>query len=592
MIIFRSIKLVNFMSYGAVPTLIQLDQPGTTLLLGEDLDNTASGAGSNGCGKTSILNAIVYALYDKPLDSDIKTKDDLVNHVNKKGMEVTIEFVKNGVNYVIERCRKMKVGATGNYTTLYENGKDITLDSSDHTNEYIEKKILNIPYDLFVRIVAFSAQQTPFLKLPVRHPTSSNQTDIIEELFDLKTLSQKAEALKDEIKDTEGSLKTNLEKIENLKGEQERHTKQLESAKKRIVAWEQNRVQEIEDVTHRIQKLENINIEEQRNFFDRLTIVNTSLRDTNDLITQKQTEFETLGSRLDHLNHELTHLYKGKCPRCHQSFQESQTNLADIDREIADNKSRMTPINKELETLNTTSKELTIEKTQLQKKLQVKKLEELLEIKNKVDQFSIKMQELTGAENPHTDTLQELEAIQLETIDMTKINELKNLLDHQTFLLKLLTKKDSFVRKALLNKNIPFLNTRLQKYLKDLDLPHQVEFTHEMTASISKFGYPMSFGNLSNGQKARVNIALSFAFRDVLQSMHDTVNICMLDEVLDVGLDGVGVQAAARMLKKKARDEKLALYIISHKDEIDNAFDKKLIVQMEGGFSSIRYEDG
>jgi len=132
----------------------------------------------------------------------------------------------------------------------------------------------------------------------------------------------------------------------------------------------------------------------------------------------------------------------------------------------------------------------------------------------------------------------------------------------------------------------------LQKYLSDLDLPHQVEFTHEMTASISRFGHPMDFGNLSNGQRARVNLALSFAFRDVLQSMHEFVNICMLDEVLDVGLDAVGVQAAARMLKRKARDEKLALYIISHRDEIDSAFDRKMIVQMEGGFSSIRYEDG
>lgn len=592
MIRFKSIKMINFMSYGAIPTIIKLDQPGTILLLGEDLDNTASGVGSNGVGKTSILNAIVYALYDKPLDSDIKTKDDLVNHVNKKGMEVTIDFEKNGINYIIERCRKMKVGATGNYTTLYENGKDITLDSSDNTNEYIENKILNIPYDLFVRMVAFPAQQVPFLKLPVRHPTASNQTDIIEELFDLKTLSQKAEALKKEITNTEGSLKINLEKIETLKGEQERHTKQLESAKKRVITWETSTNLEAEDTTHRIEKLKNINVEEQRAFIDRFTIVATTVRDNMEVISKKQNQFEFLGNKLDRLNHELTHLYKGKCPRCNQLFQESQGNMADIDRELAEGKEQMGILKHELNELATILKDLTAEKTDLSTKLQVRKLEELLEIKNNVDQLNNKWNDLRTKPNPYLEALEELEAIELEVVDMTKINELKSLLDHQTFLLKLLTKKDSFVRKALLNKNIPFLNTRLQKYLKDLDLPHQVEFTHEMTASISKFGYPMSFGNLSNGQKARVNIALSFAFRDVLQSMHDTVNICMLDEVLDVGLDAVGVQAAARMLKRKARDEKLSLYIISHKDEIDNAFDRKLIVQLEGGFSSIRYEDG
>lgn len=120
-----------------------------------------------------------------------------------------------------------------------------------------------------------------------------------------------------------------------------------------------------------------------------------------------------------------------------------------------------------------------------------------------------------------------------------------------------------------------------------LGLSHQVEFTHEMTASISQFGRAMDFGNLSNGQRARVNIALSFAFRDVLQQLHERINICMLDEVLDVGLDGPGVTAAARMLKRKARDENLSLYIISHRDEIDSAFDRIMTVQLSEGFSTI-----
>jgi DNA repair exonuclease SbcCD ATPase subunit len=158
------------------------------------------------------------------------------------------------------------------------------------------------------------------------------------------------------------------------------------------------------------------------------------------------------------------------------------------------------------------------------------------------------------------------------------------------FLLKLLTRKDSFVRRVLLNKTLPFLNQRLQDYLTALGLPHQVQFTHEMTASITEFGRLMDFGNLSNGQRARVNLALSFAFRDVLQSMHQRINICLLDEVLDVGLDSVGVTAAARMIKHKARDEGLSLYIISHRDEIDSAFDRVLTVQKSDGFSRI-YEN-
>ncbi len=97
----------------------------------------------------------------------------------------------------------------------------------------------------------------------------------------------------------------------------------------------------------------------------------------------------------------------------------------------------------------------------------------------------------------------------------------------------------------------------------------------------------MDFGNLSNGQRARVNIGLSFAFRDVLQSIHSRVNVCMLDEILDVGLDAIGVRAAAKMLKRKSREEKISLYIISHRDEIDSAFDRKMLIQMSKGFSYI-----
>jgi DNA repair exonuclease SbcCD ATPase subunit len=174
---------------------------------------------------------------------------------------------------------------------------------------------------------------------------------------------------------------------------------------------------------------------------------------------------------------------------------------------------------------------------------------------------------------------------------MEAINNLNNLITHQNYLVKLLTKKDSFIRKTLLTKNLTFLNQRLKQYLIALGLPHKVEFTHEMTANISQFGRELDFGNLSSGQKARVNLALSFSFRDVLQKSHDSINVCMLDEVLDVGLDSVGVQNAARMLKRKSRDEDLALFIISHRDEVSNIFDRRMIVQMEKGFSSVKVED-
>ena len=346
---------------------------------------------------------------------------------------------------------------------------------------------------------------------------------------------------------------------------------------------------DIKEAQHSIQKLENVDVSAQRKIYDTLQKNKELYEQERNACVELNKDLTTKKQQLLTRETEIAHLQKGECPRCHQKFKDKNLGTLIEEHKILEQQIIALQHDVTCSKANTDNTSANIK--DLTKLLQFKTLEELLTCKNRIDQLKEKLIELQNTENPYIEVLEELESIQLDKKDMTAINTLKNTLDHQNFLLKVLTKKDSFVRKALLNRNIPFLNNRLQKYLSDLGLPHTVEFTHEMTASITQFGHAMDFGNLSNGQRARVNLALSFAFRDVLQSMHDHVNICLLDEVLDVGLDTVGVQAAAKMLKRKARDEKLALYIISHRDEIDSAFDRKMVVQMSGGFSSLRYED-
>ena len=161
---FGTLTFKNFLSYGNVPTVIDLSKKGTTLILGEDLDDM--GTGANGVGKSVLINALVYVLYDKPI-TNIATKDELVNNINKKNMEVTIDFEKNGDDYYIRRVRKEKAGAAGNYVQIFKNGRDkehdVTPDSIDNANKYIVE-ILGIPFELFVRIIAFSATLMPFFE--------------------------------------------------------------------------------------------------------------------------------------------------------------------------------------------------------------------------------------------------------------------------------------------------------------------------------------------------------------------------------------------------------------------------------------------
>jgi len=577
----------NFLSYGAVPTVVNLERPGTTLILGEDLDNTAQGAGANGVGKTVIVNALVYALYDKPI-SNI-SKDNLVNNINKKHMEVTLDFEKDGKHYHVQRVRKMKAGAAGNWVKFSEDGKDLSLDVAA-TNDLIEK-VLGLPFELFVRIVAVSATHTPFLDLPVRHVSQANQTDIIEELFDLKTLSDKATALKKDIKETDESLKIQKVRIDGLEKEHARHEKQIESAEKRVVAWHKSNKNEIAAIKRKLAKIAGVDIEDQQAKISERDDLVTVRGDSKNTLATEQKIVTALDKDDAAEDKKIVHYKDDKCYACQQSIKDAKIQIAKAeDQKKVNDKERKKSI-KRTEKAQKIYDDAVACIAKLDKDITVDDIEELIEIKGKVAGYETELENKQNANNPFAEPLQELLDVELDPIEMEKINELTTESEHQKFLLKLLTKKDSFVRKALLNKNIPFLNKRLALYLTELGLSHVVEFTHEMTASISQFGRPLDFGNLSNGQQARVNIALSFAFRDVLQSIHSRVNVCMLDEILDVGLDAIGVQAAAKMLKRKSREEKISLYIISHRDEIDSAFDRRMLVQMSKGFSYINEDE-
>ena len=719
MIIFNELIIQNFLSYGNTPTVVNLEQPGTTLIIGEDLDNTSNGRGGNGCGKSALLNALVYALYDKPI-SDI-SKDNLINNINKKNMVVTLKFVgDDGVKYEVRRERGMKSGASGNNVYLYINGEDKTLDSQAATNVRIAQ-IVGIPYELFVRIVVFSASHAPFLDIK-----TEQQKEIIEELFGLTAISQKAELLKLEIKDTKMRIQLNKTKLDSLIAEHERHNLQVDNAKKRVITWQEQHDANLEqmkgftpaapedydgkvaELQHKTQEMVDetrIEVEELRAMsrskaatlrgsvkqqLDQLrsdlkrqvtTLQQKEADDTDELVraneqlsktlteqvaTQTKYTQEQSGYQADKKRYtteatkyaaEINHLQDKECPYCHQSFAEadqriaaveeqleilkaqiaqcdessaaSAANVASLQDELIATKSLISANKANIETVRaairadirtieadiggqiaTAEGGIETEIKSLEKKIEssiytiqaeeeyiikeyAREIELHREHKNQFERNLAKYNELINATNPYIDPLDDIINTAPDVIDYTPLNETIRELEHQEFLLKLLTKKDSFIRKALLNKNVPLLNTRLRYYLSHLGLPHKVEFTKEMAATISQFGRELDFGNLSAGQRARVNFALSLAFRDVLQNLHPKINICLLDEILDTALDSVGVQAAAKIIKQKAREEGLSMYVISHRDEIDSVFNNKMVIQMSGGFSNIKakYED-
>lgn len=574
---FIQVTFKNFLSYGNIVTEVNFDFKGTTLINGIDLDSVSNGKQSNGVGKTTIFNALVYALYDNAI-SDI-TKDKLINNINGKNMEVTCTFSKGNNVYRIERVRK---GKGGTYVKLEENGVNITRDSSDNTNKLIES-IIGMPYSIFIIAVVFTASKRPFLELK-----TSEQTEIIEHLNGLTEISNRAEVLKEQMKETNAELKQEEFRIEMLKKEHSRYKEQATIIQKRIDTWNVEHEKRLNDLQIEKETLGQIDFEQE--ITNHTTLEEYIRRYTTTEAELKRAEKEMRELMTDHKNvtEDIQHLENHECPYCKQHYDDVKDKIKEKREDLELVERGISVYNQQIQELRAVSDDCSNHISELKKKVVTTSLAEARKLQLLASQLDQKIEDEKKATNPYEGSMADFEGINLDPISYEKMNSITKLIEHQKFLQKILTKKDSFVRKVLLDKNLPFLNKRLQQYLTEMGLHHKVEFTAELTTEISLRGRSLDFGNLSTGQRSRVNIALAMAFRDLSQKLHNPVNVCLFDEVLDIGLDSVGVQLAAKLIKRRAKEEGSSLYIISHREEVEGMFDKILTVQFENRFSTIR----
>ena len=188
--------------------------------------------------------------------------------------------------------------------------------------------------------------------------------------------------------------------------------------------------------------------------------------------------------------------------------------------------------------------------------------------------------------DPYAEQIKDLKETAIQEIDWATINTYTDLKDHQEFLLKLLTNKDSFIRKKIIDQNLAYLNNRLTTYLDKLGLPHQVVFKNDLAVEITQLGQDLDFDNLSRGERNRLILGMSFAFRDVWESLYQNINLLFIDELIDNGLDTAGVENALTVLKKMGRERQKNVYLISHKDELVGRVTHVLKVIKENGFTS------
>ena len=580
----KNVTAKNFLSIGNTTQSVNLGNNQLTLVLGVNEDLGGDSAGSrNGVGKTVILNALSYALYGQAL-TNIK-KDNLINHTNNKGMLVTVDFENNNNTYRIERGRKpniLKYYINDNQVKTDELSDDSQGDSRE-TQKEIEK-ILSMSHTMFKHLVALNTYTEPFLSM-----RAADQREVIEQLLGITLLSEKAEALKLQIKETKDSITAEELKINAIKIANENVQKSISSLTIKSSAWNNKQTTEIEGISKAITQLESVDITKELEAHALLKAWGENNNKIASLTKQKSTLDSAViqGERtLNKYLNELEKLSSKTCPSCEQELHDHKHEemTANSIKQVEESAVYLDKIKKDLESTQNAINEIGDQPRKPQTFYDTEA--EALGHKNNLEHLLERLQSKADESNPYNEQIKELENTAIQEINWDTINDKTKFKEHQEFLLKLLTNKDSFIRKKIIDQSLSYLNKRLSYYIDKLGLPHKVEFLNDLSVEISQMGQNLDFDNLSRGERNRLILSMSFSFRDVWEGLYQNINLLFIDELIDAGMDSAGVEAALGVLKTMTRERNKNVYLISHRDELVIRVNNVLRVVKESGFTS------
>jgi DNA repair exonuclease SbcCD ATPase subunit len=575
----KNVSAKNFMSVGNNTQAVNFDNCQLTLVLGHNLDMGGDGS-RNGTGKTTIINALSYALYGDAL-TNIR-KDNLINKTNGKGMIVTVEFEIKGKQYRIERGRRpniLKFSIDGEDALDNEQQGD-----SRETQKEIEKTI-GFPHNMFKHLIALNTYTEPFLSMK-----NNDQRDMIEQLLGITELSRKAEVLKERQKHTRDAIKEEEIRINAVEESNKRIEKNIKEIESRSKAWEANKSTKIEELGNAIVKLETINIDEELDNHK----VKASLKEQQQAkqtidqeLSRSNVSLNRSMEKINELKSNLESAKEGVCPACGQDTAHLDTH-EEYTEELKDKiEAEQTYYNDLYERVQELEQNLTdYDDLPAEPNTSYSNIEDALQHKHNVDTMMSQLEEKAQEENPYIEQIEGLQTTGIQEISFETMNELTFLQEHQDFLYKLLTSKDSFIRKKIIDQNIAYLNHRLAHYLEKLGLPHDVKFSSDLGVEITEYGRDLDFDNLSRGERNRLILGLSWAFRDMYESLNRPMNLLCIDELVDSGMDTMGVENALAVLKKMHREQGKNIMLISHKEELVGRVNNVLTVVKEGGFTA------
>ena len=483
---------------------------------------------------------------------------------------VTLDFAVEGTKYRIERGRKPNV------LKYYVNEQNVDEDEAQGENRQTQaqiEKLFGMSHDMFKHIVALNTYTEPFLSM-----RQNDQRAIIEQLLGITMLSEKAEVLKEQQRLTRDAIKEEEFRIKAVEEANSRIEKSISDLERRQKIWRDKQTSDIEAVEQQINTLEKIDIQTELNNHALLNdyLEKKNLRDQAEQwlsnIKQDNAKHDRMVTNLES---EIELLKKHKCHACGQQIHDDkqeqillskEDQLGEARSHMLDNDKKWSEWEQVLEELGELGHQPVTHYNTLQEALESNR------IMNDSDTYQEQINTLkeTGMQN----------------ISWDEVNSLNIMKDHQDFLYKLLTNKDSFIRKRIIEQNLQYLNSRLAYYLTKLGLPHEVAFQPDLTVEITELGRDLDFDNLSRGERNRLILGLSWAFRDVFESMNTPINFLAIDELIDSGMDTNGVDAALGVLKKIERERNKNIFLISHRDELVGRVNTILQVIKEGGFTT------
>jgi len=566
MITFKTISWRNFLSTGQHPTTVQLDRKSTSLIIG-----------SNGAGKSTILDALTFSLYGKSFRKI--NKGQLVNSVNEKNCFVEIEFDIGGIIWKVER------GIKPNIFKIFRNDEELNQNASAiDQQKWLEQNVLKMNYKSFTQIVILgSSTFVPFMQLPV-----SSRREVVEDLLDIKIFSSmndivkgKIRLLKDEIKTLDLKKESLKDKVEMQKGfinKIESQTKNdIDKKKQLITSYEEN-------VHNRYQ--DGFNLENQmqdlKNEMEKYSNATKRLRD-----------FGGIKGKLSQRIGKLVGDHKffsdnSVCPTCGQDIEESFR----VNR-IKDSQDKAEELRKGFEELQQAIKDEELRESNFSKLSQ--------EVSSSLNGISTNNTEITGLQRQISRLESEIQTITTEienqSIEHEKLAELneslqetydnlaerKDKVSYQDFIYNLL--KDGGVKAKIINKYLPLINQQVNRYLQMMDFYINFKLDEEFNETIeTPIHEDFTYSSFSEGEKMRVDLSLLFTWREIARLKNSVnTNLLIMDEVFDSSLDGFGTEEFLKIIRFVIKDANI--FVISHKTGLEDKFDEVLKFEKIKGFS-------